>query len=387
MSGVSLKLSRAAKPHSASGVAKQPRAEARSKRLLAPVDGFTATSSLSQRLNAQWETKWTASAQTPELEGAVDALFERINGKHLLDERYEGMRVVSGLGSEGALETILVPGRNERPTTQLKVSGVEHSDLSLQSMTDERAIAWKDYVVRPNIYPYAPMSSNHLIIATATSQPQSFSPRRLSDLIDFQNVVGAHHPITLHYNGIASNSEFHWHWQATQETVPLERELDSGHLKLDVHARGEHGLVASYDHGFFAGLLVQGPPKYVVEQATEVVRRLDADPLTRGAYNMLLLKPKDGQTRLVVIPRRADDLKPRTEKFGAMALGATSLAGRLIRVAADVPDGWVEASEQAARETVVRPAELGWLDELGAASGAPSKLPSATDWQRLDSAA
>jgi hypothetical protein len=128
--------------------------------------------------------------------------------------------------------------------------------------------------------------------------------------------------------------------------------------------RDVNGTLASYDQGIFAGLLVQGTKGYVVSQATELAAQLDRDPLTRGAYNMLLLKPLDGRTRLVVVPRRADNLKPHLSNGDTTSVGAMGVGGFFVVEKATLPDGEVDALKKAERETIVPPRELGWLEAL-----------------------
>jgi len=183
-------------------------------------------------------------------------------------------------------------------------------------------------------------------------------------MIDYQRFASQDAPVTMHYNGIAGNSQFHLHWQATREKLPLQRMLDAGTLQLERWHSAANGHIDSYDHGYYAGLVVTGDKSYVTRWAQLLVEKLDADPLTRGAYNMLLLHPADGQVRLVVIPRRADNLKPEIGAFGKVGVGAFNLGGTVVVPRDAVPDSFGADYVAAATKSVVRPAELSWLREL-----------------------
>jgi len=300
------------------------------------------------RLSPCQTSSWLANVRTEQLPGAVHAMHTHAK----LDDRYEGMQVLDP-GDGGELEVLLAPNRKAK---------VEPGqvDLAAQLQPDDRGLAWRDYVVRPNHYPQVPRYDQHTLIVTRAPERQGFDPRRLGDMIDFQAAMSAAGKVTLHYNGIAGNSQQHWHWQSTRETVPLQELLDAGSLPLDVLRRDERGITAAYDHGFYAGLLVQGRKDYVVSRATELVARLDADPATRGAYNLLMVKPADdGTVRLAIIPRRREALKPEDVSLGALNLGGWHVVNQ-----AELPEGFHAQRERVAAQTVVRPGELAWLEGL-----------------------
>jgi len=66
----------------------------------------------------------------------------------------------------------------------------------------------------------------------------------------------------------------------------------------------------------------------------------------------------------VVIPRRADELKPEVAGFGKVGLGAFSLAGTIVVPRAGIPEGFGVEVTAAAGRTVVRPSELTWLGRV-----------------------
>jgi hypothetical protein len=173
-------------------------------------------------------------------------------------------------------------------------------------------------------------------------------------MIAYQRAAGSDEPVTLHYNGKAGNTQFHLHWQASRETLPLERLLDSGALATSPLVTTAAGRVMSYEDGFYAGLVVSGEVGFVSRQAGEIIAALERDPACGGAYNLLLLKPRRGQARLVIIPRRAE-----SSGFGAFPLG-----GVLVVPRETLPAGFGLEMEAAARDAVVRPSQLAWLAQL-----------------------
>jgi hypothetical protein len=282
-------------------------------------------------------------------------MHARVKSTAAMADRYVGMETVR---DPSGVDVLLAPNRRYPGSGK----GPANHDLAgPMGPLDERAVSWRDYVVRVNAYPYVPAHDEHTLIVTQGPETQHFEPRRLADMIDFQAALG---PVTLHYNGIASNSEQHWHWQSTRETLPLQRRLDSGQLELDVLRRDSEGTLSSYDAGVFAGFLVQGTKGYVVSRATELVARLDGDPLTRGAYNLLLLKPLDGRVRLVVVPRRAVELEPGPANDKARGIGAMAVAGWYVVEKAALAEGELDDLRQAGRAAIVPPGELGWLEAL-----------------------
>jgi len=124
--------------------------------------------------------------------------------------------------------------------------------------SQQRGLSWRDYVIWPNAFPYVPVAEQHILITTARHQPQGFSPALLGDMLDFQAAAAGARPLTLFFNGVAGNSQFHLHWQAVRESLPLERALDAGRLALTPAVRTPNGRVDSYDRDLHAGILVSG---------------------------------------------------------------------------------------------------------------------------------
>ncbi|MBN2358566.1 MAG: hypothetical protein JXR83_03875 [Deltaproteobacteria bacterium] len=311
-----------------------------------------------------WQRSLLARVPDSQLAAAVDVMFAYHGDVNFFGERTSGMRRVSGYGPQRNLDIQFAPHRNKVPLVEISDQAKKECALCRPPFPDERGLSWRDYVVWPNAFPYLPQSGQHVVITADKHIGQRFTPQILGDMIDYQRHAGQQAPVTLHYNGIAGNSQFHLHWQASREKLPLQRLLDAGELPLERLHSAANGRIESYEHGYYNGILVTGDRCYVTRWAQLLVERLDSDPLTRGAYNLLLLHPADGQARLVVIPRRADELKPEVASFGKVGFGAFNLGGTVVVPRDEVPDNFGDDYLAAAARTVVRPSELSWLREL-----------------------
>jgi hypothetical protein len=318
---------------------------------------------ITTRLEQTWSTGSVAPVHSRELPEAVAALMAYHLRVGFFEDRLVGMERRGGFGPDGSFEVALAPNRKKAP-----ISRDAHADgacgLCRPTFPSERGLSWRTWRIWPNAFPYVPAQSQHILLTCADHVAQSFSPQILGDMIDFQAHAAAGRQLTMHYNGTAGNSQFHLHWQATREVLPLQRQLDGGTLPTSPVVVEQGGRVATYDQGIYAGLLVEGDKSFVQRWAARIVERLEKDPVTRGAYNLLLLQPIRGRARLVVIPRRADLLKPTMGSFGQAGVGAFTAGGIVVMPRAEIPDDFAAALEPAMRSTIVPPAELGWLDDL-----------------------
>lgn len=310
--------------------------------------------------SAAWQSAYLAAAGDAQLPRAVDDLFERASATGFLGAPVEACSLLRGLGPDRELEVQLVPGRGGYRTNRATEAACV-CPFCKPDDARQRAVAWRSWHLLVNAHPYA--ASQHMVVSRAAHEPQGFSPSILGDMIDLQRRLRP--STTLHYNGLAGNSQNHLHWQATREQLPLTRALDGDDgLVLSAVRKDHDACVDTFARGFFAGLLVSGSATGVVRNATRIVAHLDADPLTRGHYNLLLLPPKRGQVRLVVLARRASDIAVDAGVLGTIRLGAFDLAGRGVLAKDALPPGGAEAFVAAAARTLVRPQELSWLAAL-----------------------
>ncbi len=274
--------------------------------------------------------------------------------------------VLRALGPEGRLEVQLNPERKaySKAASQPAHGGACACPFCSPSDERQRALLWRDLRVFANPFPYTTDAGGHLVVSTSQHQLQQFSPRMFDDLVDLQRLLGGP---TLHYNGLAGNSQEHLHWHVTRERLPLQRMLDDDELSLTPVRKDADVAVATFDDGLFVGLLVTGDKRGVARQAARIVAFLDDDATTQGRYNMLMLPPKNGALRLVIVPRRAEHVAVRTEQLGVLKLGAFDMAGRAVLSRGELPHRGVEALVDARQKTSVAPRELPWLDALAKA--------------------
>jgi hypothetical protein len=274
--------------------------------------------------------------------------------------------LLTDLGPAGRLEVQLHPERKAyiQASKEAKHAGACTCPFCTPSDERQRALLWRDLRVFANPFPYTTDEGGHLVVSTAQHKLQQFSPRMFDDLVDLQRLLGGP---TLHYNGLAGNSQEHLHWHITREQLPLQRSIDDGTMSLSQVRKDADVAVSTFDDGVFVGLLVTGDKRGVARQAARIVAFLDDDATTRGRYNMLLLPPRDGQLRLVVVPRRADHVAVRTEELGTLKLGAFDMAGRAVLSRGELPHRGVDAFVHARQRTSVAPPELPWLDALASA--------------------
>lgn len=320
-------------------------------------------STVSKRLNELWQKQRLGAVADRELPRAIDAMMKFHVDIGFFGIRTDGMRNIEGFGPHGDVRVALAPNRTKVPIAR-DVDGQGSCGLCKPPFPSERGMAWRGWRIWPNAFPYVPTSSQHILLTSARHQPQGFAPSVLADMLDFQSFAGADRQLTMHYNGIAGNSQLHLHWQATREVTPLQTAIETGRLPLAPCVTAPNGRVETYDHGFFAGMLVSGSKTFVVQQATRIVKKLDQDPTTRGAYNLVLLEPRAGRFRLSIVARRADNLRPEIGSLGPRGIGAFNTAGVLVVPADELPDDFADAITPAMRATIVPPSELSWLADL-----------------------
>ena len=323
---------------------------------LAPRPIETAPKSRKRDLGALLEKAWTlgriAAVNTPELREAVRLLI----ADHLAAGRYgkilEGMQHLRGLGPDGTLEVMLNPERVNVP------EGRDRRDpgacVFCTPPGEQKALRWRNFVIWPNAYPYVPPALEHVVISSRKHVGQDFDARAFGDLIQYQRAVGtARSPITLHYNGITNNSQFHRHWQGTKAQLPLTRLLNERSLKTKVLRQQDSNRILKTQHEFFRELyILEGDGNFVQRAAQRVVQALKDHPATRGHYNMLLLPTPGNRVRLVIIPRRADNTQPQIKGHGPVSMGAFSMGGLIHLPLKKIDDPLLKVYTEAARQSI-----------------------------------
>jgi hypothetical protein len=318
---------------------------------------------LGHALNRDWKHALVAPISDAQLSMAVDAMFQYHLSVGYFGDRLKGMQHLTNLDKDGFLEAELTPNRKGIPSNRHALNPAE-CPLCNPPDKRERGLSWRSWIVWPNAYPYVPAEQQHTVIMPARHRAQGFSAPLLGDMIDYQRLASKEAPVSLHYNGIAGNSQFHLHWQSSRVTFPLQRELDSGRLQTKPLRKDAQGAVEMFERPASAGFIVHGSRAYVMKMAEVLVRKLDKDPLTEGAYNLSLLQQRKGEARLVIIPRCAGNLNPHIEGLPPVGLGAFSLSGILVLSTDEAPTHLADKMNQLASMTLVPPRMFSWLNEV-----------------------
>jgi len=334
----------------------------------------TPSKSLAEILSRAWSLGRVGAVLDRELTTAVDLLMQTHVKNGFFGHYCDGMRRVQGFGADGSMEVALVPMR-----TQIPIARESSCQCPLCSPPNdvEKGLAWRGYQIWPNAFPYLPTDQQHILLTSAGHRGQAFSTQLLNDVLDFQAFTAGSRPLTMFYNGTAGNSQYHLHWQAVRETVPLERLIARGALCLTSHVKEADGELSSFDQGSYAGFMVSGNKRFVCAWARTLVQHLKSDPLTQGAYNMGLLSQQNGNFRLVIVPRRAACLKPNLGSLGPRGVGAFNMLGTQVLPKDEIPADFSDALTHL-RDTLVPPCEFAWLATLKA----PAKLPMCEATQR-----
>ena len=298
---------------------------------------------------------------------AARTLHDHVVESGYFGERMDGMRRI--VDARTGVEVQLAPNRKAVPAGR-DTTAAKSCVLCEDTDPLERRVVWRDYWVRPNAYPYVPADLRHMLVMPTAHQPQSFSVQLLGDMLEYQRLVGAEQPVSMFYNGLAGNSQFHLHWQAIHEALPIERAFDDGRHPLKTLRSGPQGALHTFEHSLRSGFLVEGDDAYVSRWAQRIIERLDRDPKTSkdgaGRYNLVLLHRSAGRARLVIFPRHADGRKADLGAKGQFAIGGVNLAGLFVVPRPSISKDYFDVVPKAAGRTVVPPSSLSWCRELAA---------------------
>ncbi|MEE2903191.1 MAG: hypothetical protein VYC39_12735 [Myxococcota bacterium] len=305
-----------------------------------------------------------------ELEEAISILYKHVKDAGFFAEGFTDMKRV--VDDETGLEVQLAPHRKFLPRDS-RANTVNECVLCRPHDHRSRRIQWRNLYFLPNKYPYLPAEYKHVLILTKEHRPQVFDSKVLRDLIDYQQCAGGTRPVTLHFNGNAGNSQVHLHWQATHETLPIQKLLDSDQLKLTTLYSSNQGSLASYDKGIYRGFLIEGDERFVCESADVIVQCIYREPRTTmqgedgkisATYNMVLLQSKGALCRLLIQPRRASHLRVKFGTVGRVGVGAFTLGGIFLMSKPEVPEGFFQQVTEHVRRTTVGVSEFDWIEEL-----------------------
>jgi hypothetical protein len=310
-------------------------------------------------VRASLEATGTALVRDHELRAGVDVLFDM--AAPTLSPRHEGMRTELVHTQGLTAELFFAPHRNIGAAPQ-----PAHDAASCPFCSPAGpALSWRGRRVLPNAFPYAPSSSQHLLLLPIDHKPQVFDRAFFTDALDLQRWLGA--DVALHFNGMAGNSQPHLHFHAHRERLPLERAIDDGRAERSTMGVVDGAQVERVAHGPLRGLLVSGSDAAITAAAEKLCRTLDDDAAVAGRYNMHLLRR--GQTaRLVIVARRADTLALQTPTGTSVGAGAFDVAGRRVVEADHIDPVVLSTWQDLLPRTVVDPRDVAGLGALLAAA-------------------
>jgi hypothetical protein len=326
------------------------------------------------RVRASLLATGAALVRDHELRAAVDALFDV--SAATLAPRHAGMRteVVAAHGVD--LEMFFAPQRNVGAAPAHDAASCPFCSPTGPSLS------WRGRRIVPNAFPYAPASSQHLLLVPLDHKPQAFDRTFFTDALALQRWLG--HDVALHFNGTAGNSQPHLHVHAHRERLPLERAIDDGSAQRAALGVVAGATVARIAHGPLRGVLLTGSDDVVVAAAARLATVLVDDDVVDGRYNLHILRRDNGAARLLFVPRRADSLFVDDAQAGKVGAGAFDVAGRHV-----VEGDQLEPAHRAAwtallPRTIVDPNDIAGLAAL--LSTSPPTFKGASQvrmWQSL----
>lgn len=258
---------------------------------------------------------------------------------------------------DGEVEVDLFPAR-AKVALQRQDHGCQACSLCQPTPPGVPVVEWRGYRFLPNLSPYVPKDGLHLVVSALDHRAQGSSLADLGRMLELSSLAGRDPPVTLHFNGLAGNTQFHWHWQLTNERLPLQRALDAGTLP-QVVLRNSPGLrLSRYALGVMRGFMLEGTKVAVQRWTRELTRRLEEEPLCRGRYNLVLFPARGDTFRMAVIPRRYQGDE------AVLSHGAFSYAGRFVVGAEHLDAQGMAAVRRKAELELVDPTELPWIKEL-----------------------
>ena len=312
------------------------------------------------RVRSSLASTGTALVRDSELRAAVDVLFEI--AAPTLAPRHQGMRldVVSAHGVD--LELFYAPHRNAHAgaasTAAVRGHDVGHG-VSCAGCPfcapSGPSLSWRGRRVLPNAYPYAPATSQHLLLVPLDHRPQEYDAAFFGDALALQRWLGV--DVALHFNGKAGHSQPHLHVHAHRERLPLERAIDDGSADRRVLGVVAGARVERVGHGPLRALLVSGADYAVTAAAARLVAALDDDAAVAGRYNIHLLR-RSQDARLVIVPRRAAVLSVDDADGVKVGAGAFDVAGSRVVEGAVFTQASLAAWQALLPQTVVDPDDI-----------------------------
>jgi len=202
-----------------------------------------------------------------------------------------------------------------------------------------RSILWKNYIITANTYPYF---KNHMLVLS-TDHNHGIDKNRgnqnilhknkytLKDMIDLYMLLGQKG--TMFFNGLIGNSQTHFHFHITSETIPIQKLLyDKNEVNYEVYETKRKNKILIFKNNnkeCVNGLIFYGYYKSLSNDIFNFIKYINSKKLL---YNILFIENKENDinnniTCIVYIRK-----KFKNDKEENYNMGSTTIGGILVTI-------------------------------------------------------
>ncbi|VVU95469.1 hypothetical protein CPAV1605_1220 [seawater metagenome] len=213
----------------------------------------------------------------------------------------------------------------------------------IEPLSLSKALLWKSYLIRPNDFPYL---KDHLLILSSdhnhgsdgirgTQDELHLKKHILLDMIEFYKLMDMEG--TMFFNGMAGNTQTHFHFHYVKDKLPLEDFLfNSSELEFEEFTTKNKSKLFIFDSiskkKCFKGLLFVGKEKHVCKNVLKVLQKIKQKTFE---YNILFIPNKDYKENVMIIVFIRDN---KNIKKSDPPLGASIIAGMYTRPDIDIKE-------------------------------------------------
>lgn len=209
----------------------------------------------------------------------------------------------------------------------------------IEPLSFAKSILWRGYIIRPNDFPYMDdhlliMSSDHnhgLNQERGSQSDMHLNSNVMIDMIDFYKLMGKHG--TMFFNGMAGNTQLHFHFHYTSDTLPIQEYLYEHQEKNDkiiqFKTLNQNNLFIfnSSDKHCYNGIFFYGKSENLSQDIFKLINKIKKKGLE---YNIIFMPnhKDDNSDNISGIIYMRDNTKL---KKNDPALGASIVAGYYTR--------------------------------------------------------
>ena len=202
-----------------------------------------------------------------------------------------------------------------------------------------KSLLWRGYIIRPNDFPYMDdhlliMSSdhNHGLDGLRGSQSElHLNLNIMTDMFDFYKLMGKQG--TMFFNGMAGNTQLHFHFHYTSNTLPIQKylyEYQNNNDKITQYKTLNQNnlfIFNSTDKNCYNGIFFYGLSENLVDDIFPLIKKIKKKGLE---YNVIFMSnhKDDNSDNISGILYMRDNSKL---KKSDPALGASIVAGYYTR--------------------------------------------------------